>query len=251
MNHGPNDPRGNPWSSDGLARVSAPRRRAVRLGQRNPTPRSRRDGDWLIGHGMAAAGYPVALFMPEQQARARIYGDGSAVIEAATPEFGTGVGTMMTQVAADALGLPLEAVSYKLGDSDLPNITSAVGSAGSMMVSAAVHEAANDLRQQRHRPGRLRRAVPAPWCRSEFRRRQGWAADAARQARCRRELRRAARSQPTDLRRSDRQLEAAAARHPARATDVRRRSSRRSPSIRTWASYVSGACSAPSPREEC
>src|SRR4030081_695605 len=65
-----------------------------------------------------------------------------------TPEFGTGVGTMMTQVAADALGLPLEAVSYKLGDSDLPNITSAVGSAGSMMVSAAVHEAAGDLRQQ-------------------------------------------------------------------------------------------------------
>ncbi len=82
------------------------------------------------------------------QARARIYIDGTAVIEAATPEFGTGVGTMMTQVAADALGLPLEAVSYKLGDSDLPNITAAVGSAGAMMVSAAVLEAANDLRQQ-------------------------------------------------------------------------------------------------------
>jgi xanthine dehydrogenase YagR molybdenum-binding subunit len=148
MNHGPNDPRGNPWSSDGLPECL--RRGAELFGwdQRNPTPRSQRDGDWLIGHGMAAAGYPVPLFMPEQQARARIYSDGSAVIEAGTPEFGTGVGTMMTQVAADALGLPLEAVSYKLGDSDLPNITSAVGSAGSMMVSAAVHEAANNLRLQ-------------------------------------------------------------------------------------------------------
>jgi xanthine dehydrogenase YagR molybdenum-binding subunit len=148
LNHGPNDARGNPWSSDGLPECL--RRGAEVFGwdRRNPTPRSQRDGDWLIGHGMAAAGYPVALFMPEQQARARIYADGSAVIEAGTPEFGTGVGTMMTQVGADALGLPLEAVSYKLGDSDLPNITSAVGSAGSMMVSAAVFEAANALRQQ-------------------------------------------------------------------------------------------------------
>jgi xanthine dehydrogenase YagR molybdenum-binding subunit len=148
LNHGPNDPRGNPWSSDGLPECLRQGAELFGWDRRNPTPRSQRDGDWLIGHGMAAAGYPVALFMPEQQARARIYGDGSAVIEAGTPEFGTGVGTMMTQVAADALGLPLEAVSYKLGDSDLPNITSAVGSAGSMMVSAAVFEAANALRQQ-------------------------------------------------------------------------------------------------------
>jgi xanthine dehydrogenase YagR molybdenum-binding subunit len=148
INHGPNDPHGNPWSSDGLEECL--RRGAELFGweHRNPKPRSQRDGDWLIGHGMAAAGYPVALFMPEQQARARIYGDGSAVIEAGTPEFGTGVGTMMAQVAADALGLALEAVSYKLGDSDLPNITSAVGSAGSTMVSAAVHAAATDLRKQ-------------------------------------------------------------------------------------------------------
>ena len=148
MNHGPNDPRGHPWSSDGLPECL--RRGAGLFGweKRNLAPRSQRDGDWLIGHGMAAAGYPVALFMPEQQARARIYEDGSAVIEAGTPEFGTGVGTMMTQVAADALGLPLDAVSYRLGDSDLPNITSAVGSAGSTMVSAAVFQAATDLRQQ-------------------------------------------------------------------------------------------------------
>jgi xanthine dehydrogenase YagR molybdenum-binding subunit len=148
LNHGPNDPHGNPWSSDGLPECL--RRGAELFGwdNRNPTPRSQRDGDWLIGHGMAAAGYPVALFMPEQQARARTYADGSAVIEAGTPEFGTGVGTIMTQVAADALGLPLEAVSYKLGDSDLPNITAAVGSAGSTMVSAAVLAAATALRQQ-------------------------------------------------------------------------------------------------------
>src|SRR6185436_3420561 len=148
LNHGPNDPSGNPWSSDGLPECLRQGAELFGWDRRNPTPRSQRDGDWLIGQGMAAAGYPVALFMPEQQARARLYADGSAVIEAGTPEFGTGVGTMMTQVAADALGLPLEAVGYKLGDSDLPNITSAVGSAGATMVSAAVLDAANALRSQ-------------------------------------------------------------------------------------------------------
>ena len=222
MNHGPNDPRGNPWSSDGLPECL--RRGAELFGwdRRNPTPRSRRDGDWLIGDGMAAAGYPVPLFMPEQQARARIYSDGSAVIEAATPEFGTGVGTMMTQVAADGLGLPLEAVSYKLGDSDLPNITSAVGSAGAMMVSAAVHEAANDLRQQiialavSDEQSPLHGADPSSVDVKDGR------LTLRDEARCRRELCRSARSQSTDIRRSDRSLEAAAARHPARAADLRR-----------------------------
>ena len=184
MNHGPNDARGNPWSSDGLPECL--RRGAELFGwhKRNPTPRSRRDGDWLIGHGMAAAGYPVPLFMPEQQARARLYADGSAVIEAGTPEFGTGVGTMMTQVAADALGLPLEAVSYKLGDSDLPNITAAVGSAGSMMVSAAVFDAANALRQQLVALAVLDPQSPLHDADPQRRRRRGGAPHAARPARC-------------------------------------------------------------------
>jgi xanthine dehydrogenase YagR molybdenum-binding subunit len=147
-NHAATDPHGNPWSSDGLPECL--RRGAARFGwdKRSPMPRAQRDGDWLIGHGMAAAGYPVALFMPEQHARARLYADGSALIEAGTPEFGTGVGTVMTQIGADALGLPLEAVRYSLGDSDLPNISAAVGSAGSTMVSAAVQSAATALRER-------------------------------------------------------------------------------------------------------
>jgi xanthine dehydrogenase YagR molybdenum-binding subunit len=148
QDHAKVDPHGNPWSSDGLEECL--RRGAERFGweDRDPTPRSRRDGDWLIGHGMAAAGYPVPLFMPAQHARARIYADGSAVVETGTPEFGTGVRTMMTQVGADALGLPLEAVSASAGDSDLPNTSSAVGSAGATMVSAAVHAAGMALREQ-------------------------------------------------------------------------------------------------------
>ena len=142
------DPRGNPWSSDGLEECL--RRGAERFGwsPRDPTPRSRRDGDWLIGTGMAAAAYPIALFMPEQRARARIHADGSAVVQTATQEFGTGVLTMATQVAADALGVEMDAVEVQIGDTDLPNSTAAVGSAGSAMVSAAVHAAGCAVRDQ-------------------------------------------------------------------------------------------------------
>jgi xanthine dehydrogenase YagR molybdenum-binding subunit len=146
--HASTDPYGHPWSSDGLEECL--RRGAETFGwaDRNTQPRQRRDGDWLIGHGMAAAGYPVALFMPEQYARARIYGDGSVVVETGTAEFGTGVGTMMTQVGADALGVPVEMVQYRLGDTDLPNTSAPVGSAGSTMVSASVHAAATALRDK-------------------------------------------------------------------------------------------------------
>jgi xanthine dehydrogenase YagR molybdenum-binding subunit len=148
QDHPATDPRGNAWTSDGLEQCL--RRGAQRFGwrDRNPSPRSVRDGDWLIGHGMAAAGYPVPPFMPAQHARARVYADGSAVVETSTQEFGTGVATIMTQVGADALGIPLEAVSAGLGDTDMPNTSSAVGSAGATMVSASVHAAGTALREQ-------------------------------------------------------------------------------------------------------
>lgn len=148
LNHGPVDARGNPWSSDGLAECL--RLGAEKFGweRRDPAPRVRREGDLLIGTGMAAAAYPVAFFMPEQHARARLYADGGAVILCGTQEFGTGVLTAMTQVGADALGLAIEAVRFEAGDTDLPNTSAAVGSAGAGMVSAAVHAAAIALRDK-------------------------------------------------------------------------------------------------------
>jgi xanthine dehydrogenase YagR molybdenum-binding subunit len=147
-NHTPVDPHGNPWSSDGLPECL--RLGADRFGWagRDPTPRVHRDGDRLVGTGMASAAYPVAFFMPEQRARARIHVDGSAVVQTATQEFGTGVLTMATQVAADALGLDPSDVEVQAGDTDLPNSTAAVGSAGAGMVGSAVHGAGTALRRQ-------------------------------------------------------------------------------------------------------
>jgi xanthine dehydrogenase YagR molybdenum-binding subunit len=139
---------GNPWSSYGLRECFE--RGAQRFGWagRNPRPRSERDGNWLIGTGMAAAGYPVAFFMRTQRARAHLYADGTAVVQTATQEFGTGTATVMTQVAADGLGIDLRNVRFEFGDTDLPTAGSPVGSNGAMMISSAVYNAAIAVRDQ-------------------------------------------------------------------------------------------------------
>jgi xanthine dehydrogenase YagR molybdenum-binding subunit len=139
---------GHPWSSSGLRECY--RRGAELFGwsDRDPTPGAHRAGHWLIGSGMAAAAYPIAVPPNPQRARARLYADGSALVEAGVSEFGTGVTTAMGQVAADALGLAVDRVRFVGGTSELPNITAAVGSAGAGAVSAATHLAATALRDQ-------------------------------------------------------------------------------------------------------
>jgi len=150
-NHADVDPlSGRPWSSKGLRECY--QRGADRIGwqRRIPVPRSTRDGRWLIGLGMATAIYPVPAFpgLQPQRALARLYADGTAVVQCGTQEIGTGVATAMTQVAADGLGLSLDCVRFELGDTTLPNTSSAVGSAGAGLVSSAVHIATTTLRDQ-------------------------------------------------------------------------------------------------------
>ncbi|MEV4755499.1 xanthine dehydrogenase family protein molybdopterin-binding subunit [Micromonospora sp. NPDC049559] len=138
---------GHPWSSSGLRECLQRGAELFDWRDREREP-ARREGNTLVGWGMAASAYPHVAPPNPQRARARLYADGSAVVEAGVSEFGTGVTTAMTQVAADALGLPVARVRFVGGSSDLPNITAAVGSAGTGAASAAVHCAATELRDQ-------------------------------------------------------------------------------------------------------
>jgi xanthine dehydrogenase YagR molybdenum-binding subunit len=106
-----------PFSS--RATREAYRLAAERFGwsRRNPAPRSMRDGRWLIGWGMSAATYPMN-FAPAS-ARARLLPDGTAEVSSAASDMGPGTWTSMTQVAAEALGLPIERVKFALGDTRL------------------------------------------------------------------------------------------------------------------------------------
>ncbi|MGW1543466.1 xanthine dehydrogenase family protein molybdopterin-binding subunit [Streptomyces sp. NPDC002309] len=139
---------GRPWSSSGLRECYERGARRFGWSGRDPRPRVRREGNWLLGTGMATAVYPVATPANPQRARARVYADGTAVVQAATPEFGTGVATAMTQVAAVGLGMRTDRCRFEFGDTDLPGIAAAVGSSGAGMISAAVHSAATALRGQ-------------------------------------------------------------------------------------------------------
>ncbi|WP_367324567.1 xanthine dehydrogenase family protein molybdopterin-binding subunit [Streptomyces sp. HUAS ZL42] len=114
--------------------------------RRNPRPRSTRDGDWLIGLGMATGVYDPGRY--PAQARARLDADGTAVVEAATSDMGPGTYTSQTQVAADALGLTMRTVTFRLGDSRYPPTSPHGGSATMASVGSAVVDACNKVRQQ-------------------------------------------------------------------------------------------------------
>lgn len=114
--------------------------------RRNPTPGATRDGDVLVGLGVAAAAYHTQR--SECAARATLLADGTAEIASATSDMGPGTYTSMTQVGADALGLPLHRVRFSLGDSTLPPAPSHSGSRTMASVGSAVHTAATMLRDK-------------------------------------------------------------------------------------------------------
>jgi xanthine dehydrogenase YagR molybdenum-binding subunit len=103
-----------------------------------------RNGTTLIGMGMATATYPANR--SAASASARILPDGSAVVQSGTQDLGTGTYTVMTQVAAEALGLPPEKVRFELGDSSLPKAPVSGGSQSVASVSPAVQAAAAAVR---------------------------------------------------------------------------------------------------------
>ena len=102
----------------------------------SPEPRSVRDGRWLVGYGMATATYPT--HRSACHALARIHADGTALVQAGTQDLGTGTWTVMTQVAAATLGLPLDKVRFELGDTLLPETPVSGGSQTAASAGSAV-----------------------------------------------------------------------------------------------------------------
>ncbi|MFE9690801.1 xanthine dehydrogenase family protein molybdopterin-binding subunit [Micromonospora sp. NPDC005806] len=143
--------RGLPFSSRNL--VACLREGARRFGWagRDPTPAARRDGHWLIGSGVAGSSYP-ARSRPAAAA-ATAAPDGTVEVRINATDIGTGARTALWQVAADALAVPVDRVTIRVGDSDLPEAGVAGGSMGTASWSWAVIRACERLRE------RLRDAV--------------------------------------------------------------------------------------------
>ncbi|MGW2725339.1 xanthine dehydrogenase family protein molybdopterin-binding subunit [Streptomyces sp. NPDC001492] len=130
---------GKPFSSRHLAECLREGARLFGWDRRDPRPRSRTEGPLLIGTGVAAATYPV-LIRPST-ATAQALPDGTFLVRVNAADIGTGARTVLAQVAADALGAPLDRVRTEVGRSDLPPASLAGDSSGTASWGWAVHEA--------------------------------------------------------------------------------------------------------------
>jgi len=114
--------------------------------RRSPVPGSMRDGHWRLGMGVATATYPTNR--SQAAAEAMVMPDGRALVRSGTQDLGTGAYTVMTQVAADALGLPVGSVRFELGDSRMPKAPVSGGSQSTASVSPAVKAVCEKVRGQ-------------------------------------------------------------------------------------------------------
>jgi xanthine dehydrogenase YagR molybdenum-binding subunit len=135
-----------PYTSKQLRECYRQGAEAFGWSRRNAEPRSMRDGSELVGWGMAT-GVWEALQM-KTAARIVLSANGHAEIACATSDIGTGTYTIMAQVAADMLGLPIDNISIKLGDSTLPQSPVEGGSWMAASVSHAIASAADAVRKE-------------------------------------------------------------------------------------------------------
>ncbi len=113
--------------------------------QRNPKPAQVRDGQWLIGMGVAGAFRDNAV--KDSHARVTLTRDGKVVVETDMTDIGTGSYTIIAQTAAEMMGVALEDVTVRLGDSDFPVSSGSGGQFGANSSTAGVYAACVKLRQ--------------------------------------------------------------------------------------------------------
>ena len=148
---------GLPWSSNALRecyRVGAER---FGWAARNPEIGSMRDGNWLVGYGMAGGIYH--WYQAPCQARVTINARRHGPVRSAATDIGTGTYTVATQLAAELLGLDIDQVHVELGDSDLPPHRSPAARGWPSSLGGAIHAAAGNLAASVPRPRRRRRPV--------------------------------------------------------------------------------------------
>ena len=140
------DSMGRPYSSKELRQCYIQGAERFGWSERNPEPRSMKRGNKLVGYGMAT-GIWEANHLPAR-AEAIIDSEGKLKVSSAVTDIGTGTLTIMTQIAADELGLPVEDVSFFYGDSKMPFAPIQGGSFTTSTVGSAIKAAGKALRKK-------------------------------------------------------------------------------------------------------
>lgn len=130
---------GKPWSSRSL--VTALRKGAEVFGwnKRKIEPRKNKQGDYWIGYGVGCGVYPARQRDTSAIVKLNRNGnDVTGIIELAASDLGTGTYTILAQVAAETLGIPVKKIDIRIGDSSLPPAAGSVGSVGASSFANAV-----------------------------------------------------------------------------------------------------------------
>ncbi len=147
INYATQDPSSKqPWSTKFLNECYE--RGAAQFGwsKRKPAAGATTKGDWLIGYGMSSGIY--GAWRAPSSARAVLNSDGSLLVQSATADVGVGTATIMSQIAADASGIPVEKIKFELGDSRLPPAVGQFGSLTTTSVGSAVNDVCVALKQK-------------------------------------------------------------------------------------------------------
>ncbi|HWD38046.1 MAG TPA: xanthine dehydrogenase family protein molybdopterin-binding subunit [Fimbriimonas sp.] len=133
-----------PFSSKSLKECYRQAADAFGWSKRDPKVGSMREGRMLVGYGMATASYPANYW--GASARATLHDDGSVLIQCGTQDLGTGTYTILTQVAADGLGIHPDKIRVEIGDTHLPPAPGSGGSNSAASTGSAVHNVSAALR---------------------------------------------------------------------------------------------------------
>jgi xanthine dehydrogenase YagR molybdenum-binding subunit len=147
INYAEKDPdTGKPFSSKALRECYKTAADKFGWSKRKLEPRSQRDGRWLVGWGMATGSW-YSLQVPAA-AKLVLRMDGTAHVSSATSDIGPGTYTVITMIAAEYLGLPIEKVKFELGDSKMPFSPAQGGSWTTASIGSAVYGAAMNIKQK-------------------------------------------------------------------------------------------------------
>jgi len=114
--------------------------------KRPQTPGTLKEGEWQVGYGMATGVFNASR--GTAKALARIYADGTLIVQSAVSDSGPGTSTAMTIIAATAMGLPNNKISFQLGDSTLPSGPTQGGSTTTSTLGSAVFDVCASLKKK-------------------------------------------------------------------------------------------------------
>jgi xanthine dehydrogenase YagR molybdenum-binding subunit len=138
--------RNKPYSSKFLKEAYALGAEKINWKDRNPEPRSMKEGDWLIGYGTGSGIF--SAWRGEAKVTARLLPDGTLILQSGVTDMGPGTATSMTKLASDTLGLSYRNIKFEMGDSNLPPGPMQGGSGTTSTLGTAVNNVCVSIKKK-------------------------------------------------------------------------------------------------------